>query len=77
MSPHYRDTDDLLYLLRAMGRELANIHLADANVERIFEDLRGRPAGWLSEAAQLMVAVTVDDWQVWRHHWNRHKDPAP
>ena len=72
-----RDTDDLLYLLRAMGRELANIHLADANVEGITEDLRGRPAGWLSEAAQLMVAVTVDDWQVWRHHWNRHKDPAP
>lgn len=56
-----------LKLLRAMGRETANTHLAcrDA-VPAVLADLESRPRGWLREAAKSMIKATRADWRVWR-----------
>jgi hypothetical protein len=54
-------------LLRAMGRELANVHLgtrrAAAAVRR---DLRQRKPKWLRQAAEVMAEATLKDWKDWR-----------
>ena len=54
-------------LLRAMGRELANVHLgtrrAAAGVRR---DLLGRKSKWLNEASEVMTGATLKDWKEWR-----------
>ena len=49
-------------LLRAMGWETANLHLASRNrgVER---DLRQRPKRWLARAAGDMADATIDDFR--------------
>jgi hypothetical protein len=49
-------------LLRAMGWETANLHLASRNrgVER---DLRERPKRWLARAADDMADATIDDFR--------------
>lgn len=55
-------------ILRAMGGELANIHLGTAGAgPAILADLGCRPANWLSTAAERMAADTEDDWDHWRH----------
>jgi uncharacterized protein DUF2252 len=47
-------------LLRAMGWETANLHLASRN-RRVERDLRERPKRWLARAAADMADATVDD----------------
>jgi len=52
-------------LLRAMGWELANMHLGTP-AAAIAKDLRRRPSRWLHTAARDMAAATLDDFRVWR-----------
>ncbi len=54
-------------LLRAMGRELANIHLGTrAAVTAVRRDLHRRNPDWLRQAAETMTEVTLQDWRAWR-----------
>jgi len=58
---------DELRLLRAMGWETANIHLGSPDaVKAVLKDLKGRPDGWLAEAAEAMAEVTERDWRDWK-----------
>jgi hypothetical protein len=58
-------------LLRAMGRELANVHSgASGDVSPIQRDLERRKRKWLSRAAETMVTATMKDWKEWRK-WMR------
>ena len=53
-------------LLRAMGRETANVHLGSpAAVPAVQQDLARRGEDWLHAAAKAMATVTEADWQVW------------
>jgi hypothetical protein len=53
-------------LLRAMGWETANVHLASPKTCRtVIRDLRGRRAQWLEQAVAAMVESTVRDWNAW------------
>jgi uncharacterized protein (DUF2252 family) len=65
-----------LKLLRAMGRETANIHLGGGAAARtaIGEDLVKRQRKWLRNAAQAMTASVCDDWRQWRK--SRMKEKA-
>jgi len=59
-------TDDL-HLLRAMGRETANIHLGSKDaIAAVKKDLAKRPAKWLFEAATAMAEATKADWTEWQ-----------
>ena len=50
-----------------MGRETANIHLGSVHASHsVARDLKRRKADWLREAAEEMVAATLDDWKVWK-----------
>ena len=54
-------------LLRAMGRETANVHLGSADAAAaVRRDLKRRKGRWLHEAAQRMEAATLADWRDWR-----------
>jgi len=54
-------------LLRAMGRELANIHLGSTRaLAAVRRDLSRRKAKWLIQAAEQMVEATLADWREWR-----------
>ncbi|MFL6209942.1 MAG: DUF2252 family protein [Pyrinomonadaceae bacterium] len=54
-------------LLRAMGRETANVHLGTrAARAALIEDLTHRPARWLRTSAERMAQATTADWQQWR-----------
>lgn len=54
-------------LLRAMGRETANVHLGTPDaVEAILRDLAQRPRDWLLEAASAMLDATHRDWKAWK-----------
>jgi hypothetical protein len=54
-------------LLRAMGRELANVHLgAGRAVGRVRRDLAQRKGKWLHEATKVMAEATLKDWNEWR-----------
>jgi len=54
-------------LLRAMGRETANVHLGSKEqVRAIIQDLMKRPGGWLHLAAKDMVKTMADDWKDWK-----------
>ncbi|MHB1844899.1 MAG: DUF2252 family protein [Deltaproteobacteria bacterium] len=54
-------------LLRAMGKETANVHLGDrAATAEIRQDLGQRPGRWLCKAAQAMAEATQEDWKEWR-----------
>lgn len=54
-------------LLRAMGYELANIHLGTANAgPDILADLSHQPSGWLVKAAAQMTDDTEADWNAWQ-----------
>jgi Uncharacterized protein conserved in bacteria (DUF2252) len=53
-------------LVRAMGWDAANVHLATPKVSKaVARDLRGRNSRWLERAATAMVAATMSDWKVW------------
>jgi hypothetical protein len=54
-------------LLRAMGFELANVHLGSKGAaKRVAADLKKRQKGWLHRAAVDMKKATVADWEEWR-----------
>ncbi len=54
-------------LLRAMGRETANVHLGTAAaVADIAKDLPKRGAEWLRKAARAMAEDVRADWSNWR-----------
>ena len=54
-------------LLRAMGWEAANVHLASERAVRAVQsDLRRRPADWLRSAARVMSRLIIRDWSDWR-----------
>jgi hypothetical protein len=53
-------------LLRAMGFETANVHLASKKARAIQADLKKRGAGWLAKAAQDMLKAVNEDWSEWR-----------
>ncbi len=62
--PH-RDED--LKLMRAMGRETANVHLGTQHaIKAVQGDLAKRPAKWLFRAATAMADATRKDWDDWR-----------
>jgi len=53
-------------LLRAMGAETANLHLATAGAAAtILADLRNRPKGWLEAAAETMAEDIRADHKAW------------
>jgi hypothetical protein len=59
-------TDDLK-LVKAMGRETANIHLGSKDaIKAVSKDLAKRPAKWLFDAATAMAEATKNDWLAWR-----------
>jgi uncharacterized protein (DUF2252 family) len=54
-------------LLRAMGWELANVHLGSARaVGGVRRHLRERKSKWLPEAAEIMLMATLKDWKEWK-----------
>jgi uncharacterized protein (DUF2252 family) len=54
-------------LTRAMGRELANVHLGTRRaVAAVRRDLRQRKRGWLNQAARIMAEATVNEWKEWK-----------
>ncbi len=53
-------------LLRAMGWETANLHLATGTAARLRKDLESRPERWLQEAATAMVNEVRTDFDLWR-----------
>ncbi|HET6315239.1 MAG TPA: hypothetical protein VFG86_02190 [Chloroflexota bacterium] len=54
-------------LLRAMGRETADVHLGSrALVAKGLADLQQRGANWLHANAKAMAKVLSEDWNVWR-----------
>ncbi len=58
---------DKVKLARAMGRELANVHLGTRGaVGAVREDLRERKPKWLRQAAKVMTEATLNDWKEWR-----------
>jgi hypothetical protein len=62
--PRGRDEEKLL---RAMGRELANVHGGSPRtVAAVRRDLSGRKAKWLRQGSAIMMEATHDDWQEWR-----------
>ena len=53
-------------LIRAMGSETANLHLASPTVRKaVVRDLQGRRTRWLERAASAMAEATVRDWKAW------------
>ena len=57
---------DAVRLLRAMGYETANVHLASAPAAALLEDAMTRESSWLQLAAEQMLQSTLDDWKDWR-----------
>jgi hypothetical protein len=58
---------DDLRLLKAMGRETANLHLGSpARTQAVRQDLAARKPHWQAQAAVAMAAATRADWQAWR-----------
>jgi hypothetical protein len=63
---------DEAYLLRCMGRELANVHAATpAAIPAISKDLASRKGRWLDEAAKTMAEDTKADWRTWVKAWKK------
>jgi hypothetical protein len=55
-------------LLRAMGRELANVHLGTPRaIPSVLQDLRARNPKWLRKSSELMLEATLEDWREWRN----------
>jgi uncharacterized protein (DUF2252 family) len=58
-------------LLRAMGLELANVHLGTRRaVAAVRRDLTRRKSKWLRQAAEVMAEATLKDWKNWQK-WMR------
>ncbi|MEP7200514.1 MAG: DUF2252 family protein [Chloroflexota bacterium] len=58
---------DQTRLLRAMGREVANIHLGSREaIAAVQRDAQKRAPEWLYEAARAMAQATRDDWHDWK-----------
>lgn len=54
-------------MMRAMGWEVANIHLGTrGRVKDVLADLKDRKKNWLVKYADRMVGATVDDWEAWK-----------
>jgi len=54
-------------MMRAMGREVANIHLGTrAAVKNVLADLKERKKNWLVKYADRMVGVTLEDWEIYK-----------
>jgi hypothetical protein len=61
------EADDKLRMFQAMGKETANVHLAEPDMAAAIQtDLQLRPADWLIEAVGAMLDVTRQDWKDWR-----------
>lgn len=67
---------DQLRLLRAMGYELANMHLGTSGAaKRILKDLKRRPRHWLHRSSEALLEATLRDFEDWRTHCHA-PDPA-
>jgi hypothetical protein len=54
-------------MMRAMGWEIANIHLGTrGKVKDVLADLKDRKKNWLVKYADRMVGVTLEDWEMWK-----------
>ena len=54
-------------ILREMGRETANLHLATSDQrDKVLHDLSERKTDWLLNAAQAMAKATEQDWESFR-----------
>jgi transcriptional regulator of NAD metabolism len=54
-------------LLRAMGSEVANVHLGQRQqVRHILKNLQRRETKWLRTAAKKMTAMTLKEWKEYR-----------
>ena len=54
-------------ILKAMGSEIANLHLATSNQRtKVLRDLTERKPDWLVNAAQAMSKATERDWETFR-----------
>ena len=58
---------DELKLLKMMGWETANLHVASAR-DPILRDLARRPRGWLAESASRMCDAVIRDFRDWRRN---------
>lgn len=57
-------------LMRAMGKELANLHLGTPHArDAILADLASRPENWLRTVAVSMAETTREDAARWRAHF--------
>jgi hypothetical protein len=64
---HLPRKHDAQALLRAMGWELANVHLGSRRaVAAVRRDLAKRKPKWLRQAAEIMLEATLKDWKDWR-----------
>jgi len=62
--PRTRDEEKLM---RAMGWEVANVHLGTRGAARIIpRDLSKRKSNWLRDATELMTEAVEKDWKDWR-----------
>jgi hypothetical protein len=62
--PKQRDEETLL---RAMGSDVANVHLGSrSQIRRVWQDVRGRKAKWLRLAAKEMAERTRREWKDFR-----------
>ena len=60
-APKHRDEREIL---KAMGRETANLHLGTRHrTGKVLRDLSERKPGWLLAAADAMGKATKQDWQ--------------
>jgi Uncharacterized protein conserved in bacteria (DUF2252) len=55
-------------LLRSMGWETANMHLATGKPQKLLKDLDRRPKRWLREAVSAMADAVRKDWKIWKDH---------
>ena len=60
-----RKGDDERDLLRAMGWEVANVHLASRNCHEILEDLASRDRRWLQDATHAALDAVEKDYKAW------------
>jgi len=66
--PSLHAASDERVVLKAMGRETANMHLGTPDASKaVLRDLKKRPDGWLCEAAEKMTEAVVHDWKDWRN----------
>lgn len=61
-----KEARDERRLLKAMGRETANVHLGSARAEALQADLHKRPEAWLRQAAKRMAESVTEDFEDWR-----------